>query len=282
MPSTINIRCELNDDGVILADQGTLNQVVMNLCTNAAHAMRQGGGTIEVRQFLIHQADTGQKWLRLQVGDSGSGISPEIKSRIFEPFFTTKKPGEGTGLGLSVVHGIVAGMGGTIQVKDRAGGGTVFTVELPAHDADIEHVASDDAPATEGYERIMLVDDEESLLKGLGDLLAILGYRVSSFDDSLRALEAFEQSPDSFDVLITDQTMPGLTGTELTERIHALRRGMPVILCTGYSQAVSPEKAAELGIDYFLQKPFSHAELACAIRQVVDGPQRSGCALKLN
>ena len=282
LPSTINIRCELNDDGVILADQSTLNQVVMNLCTNAAHAMRQGGGTIEVRQFLIHQADTGQKWLRLQVGDSGSGISPEIKSRIFEPFFTTKKPGEGTGLGLSVVHGIVAGMGGTIQVKDRAGGGTVFTVELPAHDADIEHVASDDAPATEGYEQIMLVDDEESLLKGLGDLLAILGYRVSSFDDSLRALEAFEQSPDSFDVLITDQTMPGLTGTELTERIHALRSGLPVILCTGYSQAVSPEKAAELGIDYFLQKPFSHAELACAIRQVVDGPQRSGCALKLN
>ncbi len=282
LPSTINIRCDINDDGVILADQSTLNQVVMNLCTNAAHAMRLGGGTIEVRQYLILDHDSGQQWLKLEVSDSGAGIDPEIKNRIFEPFFTTKKPGEGTGLGLSVVHGIVSGLGGTIQVKDRPGGGTVFTIELPVYDADIQQTAGQDPAPTEGNERVMLVDDEKSLLKGLGDLLTILGYRVSSFDDSRRALEAFEQNPDSFDVLITDQTMPGLTGTELTARIHALRGGMPVILCTGYSQTVSPEKAAELGISYFLQKPFSHAELACAIRQVVDGPEHSGCAVKMN
>lgn len=270
LPSTINIRCDIKNDGVILADQSTLNQVVMNLCTNAAHAMSNGGGTIEVRQSIFQCQEDGQRWLQLEVGDSGDGIRQEIRERIFEPFFTTKKPGEGTGLGLSVVHGIVSGLGGSIQVDDRPGGGTVFIVKLPANEPEITYKETPKNQPTEGNERILLVDDEKQLLKGLGDLLAILGYQVTCFDESRQALEAFEKNPYSFDILITDQTMPGLTGTELAQLVMTIRKDLPIILCTGYSHTVSQEKAAELGISCFLQKPFSHAELAGSIRQVID------------
>ncbi|ADK83767.1 multi-sensor hybrid histidine kinase [Desulfarculus baarsii DSM 2075] len=272
LPITVDLRQNLASEAVIMADSTALHQVVMNLCTNAAHALPKDGGFIEVSLADEPDPAGGPGWLRLSVADDGAGVDPLIRGRIFEPFFTTKAPGEGTGLGLSVVHGIVSRLGGQINVTDRPGGGSVFGVRLPAVDA--ESLQDDSAqPANlRGPERIMLVDDEPGLAQTMGELLGCLGYRVAVFQDSRQALYAFQNDPSAFDLLITDQTMPGLTGEALIRRMLALRPDLPVILCTGYSESLKPDDAARLGVRLFLYKPFSHRELAAAVRQVLDHP----------
>ena len=245
-PTTISIKVNaLSESGLILADPTQIQQVIMNLCTNAAHAMREKGGTLDI-QLSNHSVSPSNGnpdgikpglYTRLTVRDTGTGMSPDIMDKIFDPFFTTKKLGEGTGLGLSVVHGIVKQSNGHITVESEPGRGSIFTVYFPQIPGELEPDAvSDDALPT-GSERILFVDDEEALVEMGEDILAELGYEVTSRMSGKEALALFTLDPSRFDLVITDQTMPEMTGVELAKEILALRADMPIIMCTGFSYA---------------------------------------------
>lgn len=281
LPTTIEIRQTLGQDiGKILADPTQIHQVLMNLCTNAAHAMREKGGVLEIalaqvclqeepilRSFAI---DPGN-YLRLIVRDTGHGIAPAIVEKIFDPFFTTKNRGEGTGLGLSVVHGIVTSHGGAIEVKSVPGQGTSFLLYFPVLESVTETMepAVVDAPPT-GKERVLFVDDEISLIE-LGErILAYLGYQVTTRTSSIEALALFRANPDKFDLVVTDYTMPNMTGGELAKKIREIRPEMPIVLCTGFSEMFTEEKAMALGIQGYVMKPISIHELAKICRSVLD------------
>ena len=281
LPSTIEIRQKIdNNCGPVMADPTQIYQVMMNLCTNAYHAMRKKGGVLGVvlTEATLRPQDinsglnlTPGKYIKISVSDTGHGMDPLVIGRIFDPYFTTKGPGEGTGMGLSVVHGIISNHGGDISVKSRPGKGTVFYIYLPRIKTDDIRVKSVSTALTpKGKEKILLVDDEEQIVQMLTEMLEQLGYHVTARTSSVEALEVFRARPDQFDLIITDQTMPNMTGTELAQRLMAIKHDIPVILCTGFSEVISEEKARFLGIREYVMKPVVISELARTIRKALD------------
>jgi len=266
------------ESGMIMADPTQIHQVLMNLCNNAVHAMRERGGVLEVSladvevdaHMLARHLDLKPgPYLKLVVSDTGHGMDQEILKRIFDPFFTTKKPGEGTGMGLAVVHGIVKRHEGAIITYSEPGKGATFHVFFPRIQGLVEQeqLTLDDIPM--GDERILLVDDEEVQCRSGQHLLKRLGYTVTTTTDSLEALELFRAQPDAFNLVITDQSMPGLTGIQLAERLMQIRPDIPVILCTGFSEVVDGKEAKAMGIQEFMMKPFSARQLAETIRRIL-------------
>jgi len=280
IPTTIEIRQHLPEDRImIMADPVQVHQVLINLCTNAAQAMSANGGTLEISldsvglhgQDLVRYPELRPgRYAKLTVCDTGPGIASSIIEHIFEPFFTTKEVGKGTGMGLAVVDGIVKSHGGTITVENLTGRGAAFTVLLPRIDeaAETEEETSSELPC--GNEHILLLDDENFLIDSGRKMLEQLGYKVTAATGSSEALAAFRQAPDFFDLVITDYTMPQMTGYDFALQLFETRPDIPVILCTGYSETISPEKAEAAGISAFIYKPVSKRELAIKIREVLD------------
>jgi CheY-like chemotaxis protein len=251
----------------------------MNLCTNAGHAMQQKGGMLEVSLQSVEldadfaAAHMGLKpgaYLELTVSDTGHGMRPAVLERIFDPFFTTKERGEGTGLGLAVVHGIVKNHGGEIYVYSEPGRGTTFKVFLPAVEKRQEPEIRAEKPVTGGTEHILFVDDEPSLAKMVQQILESLGYKVAVRTSSLEALELFEDQPDRFDLVITDMTMPHMTGEELSTKLMEIKPDIPIILCTGFSVNINKEKVSAMGIRALIMKPVLKRKLAEAVRNALE------------
>ena len=280
LPSSINISSYIERDTVpVLADSTKIHEIIMNLCTNAVHAMEGEKGNLEIKCLekdvkekipgIISSILPG-KYTVITIKDDGCGMTEEIINHAFEPFYTTKPVGKGTGMGLSVVFGIVQSHNGNITLETKPGGGTKFQIYLPKTKgkAKNQHVRRFQSPR--GSEKILFVDDEKTLGEMAKDMLGGLGYKVTVFDDSLQALEKFQENPEIFDLVITDQTMPDMTGIELSRKILKIRKDIPIILCTGYSKQVDEEKALELGIKKFLLKPFDKRTLSRAIRSTLD------------
>ncbi len=281
IPASIEIIHKIQDDcGHIMGDPTQIHQVIMNLCTNAYQAMQDKGGKLEV---ILTEIDVGYeemidkvgmqpgKHLRLLVKDEGCGMEASVLDRIFEPYYTTKEQGKGTGLGLSVIHGIVKNHRGDITVKSTPGKGTIFQVYLPLIedvDPDVEFESTDGA--IKGEERILLVDDEEQIVAMEQQMLENLGYRVTARTDSAEALKVFAEHPQNFDLVITDMTMPHMTGDQLAQKMLDIEPNIPVILCTGFNQGITEEKALAMGIQKFVMKPVVKKELATTIRTVLD------------
>jgi PAS domain S-box-containing protein len=279
LPSTIAIQPIIDPDaGSVLADPTQIHQVVLNLCTNAAHAMRETGGVIEVRLEPVDlptDCTTGTAdlkagaYVRLTVRDTGHGMAPEIMERIFEPFFTTKNVGEGTGMGLAVVHGIVTSHGGAITVESAPEQGATFAVYLPRLVAPTTSTVDIEESLPGGCERLLFVDDEVALVHLWQTALEHLGYSVVVCTSSLKALDVFHAAPQSFDLVITDYTMPTMTGEVLAHELRRIRPDIPIILYTGFSDTTVAERARALGIDAFVLKPVRVRDLNLAIRQVL-------------
>ena len=271
LPTTINIQHYIQKEALTLLGNPTeVHQILMNLCTNAAQAMQGKAGILRVELKEI-ESPSGLSYLGLTVSDTGDGIPPDILERIFDPYFTTKKPGEGTGLGLSVVHGIVKRYGGGIKIDTKPGKGTTVTVKIPLIDVELKpkEVILHDIPT--GDETILLVDDEEALLGTFKKILEQMNYTVITVDNSPEALEIFRKTPSRFHLVICDMTMPQMTGIQLAGELLSLRPDLPIILCTGFSEFVDAKKAKAVGIKEFLMKPFSKRALATTIRRVLDG-----------
>ncbi|MFH0825073.1 MAG: PAS domain S-box protein [Pseudomonadota bacterium] len=280
IPSTIEIRQEVDSEaGSVLADPTQIHQIVMNLCTNAFQAMEGDHGilTVSVASETIGEEDVTTRhpeldpgpYVRVTVSDTGRGIPREAIERIFDPYFTTKERGKGTGMGLAVVHGIISSHGGDISVYSREGEGTTFKVYLPSCAPIEQAVEEAAAPMEGGTERLLLVDDEQQVAEMMRRLLTARGYQVTVLASPVEALSAFCAHPEGFDLVITDLTMPNLTGLELARAILALRRELPVILCTGFGEAVTSEKAAEIGIREILEKPVTPAALLGSVRNAL-------------
>ena len=274
---TIDIRVSLHSTSdTVLASPIEVQQILMNLATNASLAMREGG----VMEIGLHDIDFEPPsdeippgdYIRLMVKDTGTGMSPEVMKRIFEPFYTTREVGKGSGMGLAVVYGIVKDLKGTITVESEEGKGSTFEVILPKLPTDAKTDSTKPARIAGGTERVLFVDDEEMLTEWGEATLTRLGYRVTALTDSAEALKAFSSDPALFDLVITDQAMPHMAGAQLVSEILKLRSDIPVILCTGHSETVSPETAKGLGIREFLMKPLVRQELAEAVRRALDGP----------
>ncbi|MFA5182845.1 MAG: PAS domain S-box protein [Syntrophales bacterium] len=262
-----------------LVNPTQIHQVIMNICTNAIHAMRETGGILEINlttlditpKLPLHNPDLQPgPYLKLEIRDTGRGIDPVIMNRIFDPFFTTKGASEGTGLGLSVVYGIVKSHNGDITVQSKPGSGSIFTVYLP-------RITNKEATETEnheviprGHEHVLIVDDEEALVTLGRNMLRKFGYKVSEVTDSVQALKMFKDNPDAYDLVITDMTMPHMNGLELTGAILAIRSETPIILCTGHSELLNEERAVNTGVKRLLFKPLGFRELARAVREVLD------------
>jgi signal transduction histidine kinase/CheY-like chemotaxis protein len=284
IPSSIEIQCLVEDGcGLVKGDPTQIHQVIMNLCTNAYHALQETGGKLEVslnevilsyEQSLQRVGMKAGRHLLLIVKDNGHGMPPEVLERIFEPYYTTKEQGKGTGLGLSVIHGIIKNHGGDVSVHSRPGQGSTFSVYLPIiDDMDLEIEPLMTAGATNGNERILLIDDEEQIIDFERRILENLGYEVIPKTDSEEALAEFSARPDRFDLVITDMTMPKITGDRLARKLMDINPQIPVILCTGFNEAITEEKALAMGIDKFVMKPIVKNELANAIRTVLDNPK---------
>ena len=280
LPSTIEIRANINKkSGVVLADPTQLHQVIMNLCTNAYHAMKTQGGVldIELQPCLLDSGLVGAsvnlcegEYVRLTVRDTGCGMDLATINRIFEPFFTTKPAGEGTGMGLAIVYGTVHAHGGAIAVNSTLGQGTTFDVYLPQVLAECHNLEPVDESMPGGHERILVVDDEWVMTDVLTKGLTVLGYQVTSFISSLDALKAVQADPDLFDLVITDQTMPKMTGTELVVKIHEVRPALPVIWTTGTVEDNMLEEATCLGFSALIKKPAALYVIAQTVRRVLD------------
>ncbi|HKO93456.1 MAG TPA: PAS domain S-box protein [Polyangiaceae bacterium] len=285
LPATIEIETYIDWQApLVLAASIQLHQVILNLCTNAAHAMQgaaggQGKLGVRVETLTCELASevpglTAGRYVRLTVSDTGHGMNAETRQRIFEPFFTTKAPGEGTGLGLAVVHGIVRDHEGVVRVESELGRGTKFQIYLPAHDwveAGVDEGLSVHSPGK--GERILFVDDETALCDGWRSVLERIGYLVTTFTNPLLALEAFRRSPRDFDLVITDLTMPHMTGTELGRRILELRPTLPILLVSGSTGSLTGEEVRALGLRDLLTKPVTPSALAVALRRTLDAPQ---------
>ena len=279
LPTTIEIRQDFQSDSLVSGDPSKIHQVLLNLCTNADHAMRRKGGILEVTLVDVeldslftarHPDMKPGTHLRLMVKDTGCGISPHILDRIFDPFFTTKDKGEGTGMGLSVVHGIVKAHGGAITVQSELGEGAIFNVFLPVTEKTIKREAPIEKPIPTGTERVLVVDDEENLVDMGRQMLEGLGYEVVTRTSSIEALELFKTRPDRFDLVITDMTMHNLTGDKLALKLAKIRPDIPIILSTGFSHEITEEKAKEMGIKAFLFKPILKRVMAETVRRVLD------------
>ena len=282
LPSTIEIRQDIDADcGPVIADPTQIHEIIMNLGTNAYHAMREKGGIlgITLRQEEIGSDDSKYdldlhpgSYLKLIVEDTGHGIDSNIMEKIFDPYFTTKGVGEGTGMGLSVVHGIVKDHGGDIRVYSEHGKGTAFHVYLPVIETGtVEREIISAEPVSTGTERILFIDDEEQIVQMVQQILESLGYHVTPRTSSVEALEAFRARPDEFDLVITDMTMPNMTGAELAPKLLEIRSDIPIILCTGFSELMDKNKANAIGIREYVMKPIIRDKLAITIRKVLDG-----------
>lgn len=280
LPSTIEIRREIDQRlPPILGDPGRIHQIIMNLGTNALHAMRERGGILEAKltrfkadsDFAQTHDDLREgKYLRLIISDTGCGMDKHTLERVFEPFFTTKAPGEGTGLGLSMVYGIVKDHEGAISVYSEPGRGTTFNVYFPVHeDLTLATATQSDTIPKGGGQRVLFVDDEEALAVLGKRRLERLGYEVSMHTSSIEALEEFHARPDQFDLLITDYTMPDMNGADLAKHVLEARREMPVILVTGYSSTINSDIASSIGIREMLMKPITAQTIGEAVRRAL-------------
>jgi len=279
LPTTIEIKQKLNDDSTVIADPTQLHQIMMNLCTNAGHAMQEKGGVLEIgldrfepdAEFLgRHPGLKAASFVRLTVSDTGTGISADNLERIYDPYFTTKKQEKGTGLGLATVHGIVKSHGGIITVESQVGKGTTFEVLLPSAEDNDEVLEESEPKTMGGKERILLVDDEYDIIEIEKSILELSGYVVTATDNAEKALEIFSEKPDRFDLVITDLTMPKLPGDKLAQEIINIRKDIPIILCTGFSEGMTEEKAASMGVKRFLMKPVTVDNLTRTVRNILD------------
>lgn len=280
LPSTIEIKQSMTSKVYpIDADSTQIHQILMNLCTNAAHAMADGGilsilldvvtlNEVDVHEFI--ELEPGA-YMKLSVGDTGCGMNLEVKKRIFDPYFTTKGKGQGTGMGLSVVHGILKVHGGAIRVESEEGEGSVFHLYFPVSEGRAGEEPKVAAGLARGQENILFVDDEPDLAEMVGAMLERLGYTVTAVTDSREALDLFSESPEAFDLVVTDLTMPKMTGVALARKVKALRPEVPVIICTGYSDSFSAGEVSDAGIDFLLMKPLEIRELSASIRNAIAG-----------
>ncbi len=280
IPTSVEFKQHISDDSYsVMGDAAQINQIVMNLVINAADAMSEGGGLLEVtlEKIILQEEKACFDWVlspgpyvRLRMRDTGEGIEPEIMKRIFDPYFTTKEVGKGTGMGLSVIHGIVKRHGGGILVESERGKGTVFEIYFPALEKTEEEEKEPAGEIKGGSERILFVDDEEPMVNLYRRHLERLGYDVKSTTKPVEALEWFKADPDQFDVIITDMTMPRMTGDRLAAEVLKIRPHMPVIICTGYSERMSAKKAEALGVRKYIEKPIDLRNLASSLREVLD------------
>ncbi len=280
-PATIEIREDIDvQSDYIFADPTQIYQIIMNLCTNAVHAMEKKGGVLDVS---LHVVSLGQVDLEKEPGmnpgeytdliirDTGHGITNETKEKIFDPYFTTKEVDKGTGLGLSVVLGIVKSHGGKISVESVVNSGSTFQVFLPIVDPEVDSGKNLEEKLPSGNESILLVDDEETVATVEKQVLESLGYTVTVKTSSIEAYEAFKKHPQKFDLVITDQTMPNMTGVDLAKELLLLKPNIPIILCTGFSKSVDKIIAKAIGIKGFAMKPIAIEEIAKLTRKVLDG-----------
>jgi CheY-like chemotaxis protein len=280
IPTSIEIRETIPDEsGIISADPSQINQVMLNLCTNAAHAMSENGGIMEVSLSVIENGknEANQnielnqcQYVKITVSDTGHGITKEHLDRVFDPYFTTKKVAEGSGIGLSVVHGIVKNHNGVISVESEYGKGTTFNVFLPVVEKKAASEEETDTTIPTGNERILFVDDEKSIANPTSRMLERLGYTVTVKASSTDTLEAFRTQPDNFDLIISDTTMPNMTGDKLAKELLQIRPDIPIILCTGFSEKINDEKAKSIGVRALVMKPIVKSVLAKTIRKVLD------------
>jgi PAS domain S-box-containing protein len=289
LPTTIEIHYDIKSDALAMANPTQIHQVLMNLCTNAGHAMRENGGLLEVSLVNVEfdaefvgrhpEIETGP-YLQLTVTDTGHGMSPEILNRVFDPFFSTKETGEGTGLGLSVVHGIVKSHGGMIYAYSEPGKGSSFKVYLPAIERRMEPEKREEKILPKGSERILFIDDEKMLVDVGKQLLETLGYDVTAKNSSIDALQLFTSHSDRFDLVITDQTMPHMTGEELATKLLVMRPDIPIIMCTGFNANITERTAHDLGIKSLIMKPIIMRDFARTIRRVLDeNYTETGCRI---
>jgi PAS domain S-box-containing protein len=280
IPGNIEIIQDIDKDcSSIKGDSTRIHQVIMNLVTNACYAMEETGGKLAIslkeieieKPELINPDMLSGVYTRFTISDTGSGMDKDLISKIFVPFFTTKEKSKGTGMGLSVVHGIVIGMGGGIKVESEIGKGTQFHVYLPAIKSESEPLPTPEAVAfTGGSEHILLVDDEEATISMEKEILERLGYKITSRTSSIEALEVFRAVPDRFDLIITDLAMPNMEGNQLSIKLLKIRPDIPILLCTGFGDIISREKAVSIGIKDFLLKPVLISDFAKTIRKVLD------------
>jgi CheY-like chemotaxis protein len=280
LPQAILLKRDLHGGGgAVVGDPTQLHQVVMNLCTNAMHAMPEGGVlavALERERLagqlrLSHGSLAAGDYLRLVVSDAGTGIPLALVDRIFDPFFTTKGVGRGTGLGLSLVHAIVSDLDGAIDVTTAEGRGTTFAIWLPirAEASPPERAAARDAVPAGSGQTVMVVDDEPALVALAEETLAELGYEPVGFKSSVEALDAFRTSPERFDAVITDETMPELTGTELARDLRKLRPDIPIVLMSGYAGTQLVNRAAKLGVTEIMRKPLVRREIAESLERAL-------------
>ncbi len=286
LPAMITIRTRIAPEvGHILSGETQIHQMIMNLCTNAHHAIGERAGEIRITLrridideiFVTGRAGmTPGPYVLLSVSDTGCGMNEATKKHIFEPFFTTKPVGKGTGMGLAVIHGIVLTHGGQIVVESEQGHGTKIEIYLPVfvpdNVADEGSAPGSELPPQTGSERVLLVDDETALIQTTQEILEELGYRVTAISDSLEALRRFRENPHQFDIVITDQAMPNMTGMEMAEQMMELRPELPIIIATGYSETVTPETAKQMGLRGYVSKPYMAQDLAGALRTALENP----------
>ena len=281
LPDNITVTCSTKvDEDLVMANPTQVHQVLTNFCTNAAYAMKETGGTLSIRLTTFamgwrHRQEFPQlkkgRYIRVSVTDTGCGIPPHVREKIFDPFFSTKPSGEGTGMGLSVAHGIIASLGGGISLDSEISKGTTFHAALPL--SEVEHTDQDVnwiAPVA-NRERILFVDDEHGIVKMATPMLTSLGYDPIVTSDANKAIDMFEKNPDGIDLLITDQVMPDISGSELAAKLKDIKPNLPVIICSGFSGTTAAKRAIELGSDEFLVKPISRQELGEAIHRVLKG-----------
>jgi len=282
--STIPVNIEIvqkiqQDCGSIRGNATQLHQIGMNLITNAYHAVQEKNGKIivgleEIEIDQINLIDTSinpGKYLLFTVSDDGIGMAEKLKNKIFEPYFTTKEQGKGTGLGLAVVYGIVKEYGGEIEMETEIGSGTTFRIYLPLIDKSEDKSITEAKTELEtGHENILLVDDEPAVVRLEQQMLERLGYKISSHTSSLDAVEVFRSNPDAFDIVLTDMTMPNMTGDQLAKEILSIKPDMPIIICTGFSENMNKEQAEIIGIKGFLMKPIIKSDMAQMVRKVLD------------
>jgi signal transduction histidine kinase/CheY-like chemotaxis protein len=282
LPQSIDIKTKFScGDACIYGNAVQIQQIIMNLGTNALHAMHENGGILAVEAERIeleafdekskHLLLTPGPYLLLKICDNGCGMERSLLDKIFDPYFTTKAPGQGTGMGLAVVHGIVKSHKGHITVYSEPGKGTSFLIYLPIFTE--QSVTKEEQPEEElplGRERILLVDDEALVLETQARLLESLGYTVTSFSDPTLALQRLKEDPGSFDLFVTDMTMPKLSGAALAEQALTIRPNLPVILCTGFSELINEDRARSLGINAFAMKPLTRRSIAAIVRRALD------------
>jgi CheY-like chemotaxis protein len=271
----------INEKGALVeADPTQVHQVLMNLCTNASDAMREKGGVlkVELERFILDEKEAALShpdlnpgiYEMVSVSDTGDGMDAATLERIFDPYFTTKEAGKGTGMGLSVAHGIVKSHGGAINVHSEQGKGTTFQILLPSIDGVVKQEGDELKPLPKGNERILFVDDEATLVDLGQQMLEHLGYKIDGKTSSIDALDAFRARPDDYDLIMTDKTMPNLTGFDLAKECKDIRQDIPIVLCTGFSESTLLLRAGSMGISEIIMKPLLMRDLAEVIRRVLD------------